>query len=155
MKTQNISIVSIHPDPAQPLALDIKHILEAFGPYLDRWVWCVRNLDWLGDDAEALCQRVETAGSAGLWMTSQELLGHARNVYQTIEGELLAFPYETDPKTVTARELNLRCFPASRAELAIVAVDGGFFEAYAKDPDAMSRLRRFGDVRDEDPTKYF
>jgi hypothetical protein len=155
MKTQNVSIVSIHPDPAQPLAFDIKDVLDAFGPCLERWVWCVRNLDWLGEDSEALCQQVEAAGSAGLWMTSQELLSHARKVYQTIEGEFLAFPREVDPKTVTAQELNLRCFPASRAELAIVAVDGGFFEVYAKDPDVLSRLRLFGDVRDEDPSEYF
>ena len=149
MITQNVSIVSIHPDPVQPLELDIKHILSALGPAMQGWIWCVRNLEWLGENAEAFNRRVDAAGAAGLWVPAQELLDAARGVYQTIEGEFQAFPHEVDP------EETLALFPASQAELAIVAVDGGFFEVYAKDPEVLARLRNFKDVRNEDPRVYF
>jgi hypothetical protein len=155
MRTQDIAIVSIHPDPAQPLALDLKEVLGALKPYCERWIWCVRNLDWLGENSEAVCQRVEAAGLGGLWMSSQDLLGHARGIYQTIEGEFLAFPREIDLGTVSADEVNLGAFPESRAELAIVAVDGGYFEVYAKDPKLLTALKQFKDVRDENPGAYF
>jgi hypothetical protein len=155
MKTQDITILSIHPDATQPLAFDLKELLAALKPYCERWIWCVRNLDWLGENSEAVCQQVEAAGLAGLWMSSQDLLGHARGIYQTIEGEFLAFPREVDPRTVNADEVNLGAFPASRAELVIVAVDGGFFEVYAKDPKLLTPLRQFKDVREEDPGAYF
>jgi hypothetical protein len=155
MKTQTISVVSIHPDPARPLAFDVKDILATLGPYLPRWIWCVRNLDWLGEGGEIVCRNVETAGAAGLWMTSQELLAQAHKVYQTLEGEFLAFPRDVDPKEITAEELNLRAFPASRAELALVAVDGGLFDVYAKDSDLPASLKGFRDVRQENPEAYF
>jgi len=88
-------------------------------------------------------------------MTSEELIGHAQGIYQTIEGDFLAFPRQVDPSTVTSDELSLRAFPASRAQLAIVIVDGGFFEVYAKDPDFLGPLRQFKDVRNENPREYF
>jgi hypothetical protein len=155
MKTQNVSIVSIHPDSAQPLALDLKDVLLALKPCWPLWIWCVRYVDWLGEGSEAFSRDVEEAGSAGLWLTSQELYCHASGIYQTIEGEFIAFPCEVDPSAITANELNLRTFPTSRVELAIVAVDGRFFDVYAKDPEQLAALRRLGDVRDEDPSLYF
>jgi hypothetical protein len=155
METQDIAIVSIHPDPARPLAWDFKDILESLRPYWDRWVWCVRNLDWLGENCELVCQRVEAAGCAGVWMSSQELYEHARNIYQTLEGEFLAFPQELPPSQVTSEDLDLRSFPTSRAELAIVAVDGAFFEVCAKDHALLGPLRKFRDIRNEDPSTYF
>jgi hypothetical protein len=155
MKTQNVSIVSIHPDPARPLALDLKDLLIALKPDWNQWIWCVRNLDWLGADSELVCRDVEAAGPAGLWLTSEELYSHASGVYQTIEGDFLAFPREVDPIAVNGAELDLGAFPVSRAELAIVAVDGSFFDAYAKDSEVLAVLRQFGSVRDENPSLYF
>lgn len=155
MQTQNVSIVSVHPDPAQPLAFDLKDLLAALTPYLGRWIWCLRNLDWLGQDGEVLCKKVEAAGPAGFWIPSQDLLKQAGKIYQTIEGEFLAFPSGVDVRTIDAAELSLRSFPWNRAEIAIVAVDGGFFEVFAKDPVRLTALRCFKDVRDEDPSGYF
>jgi hypothetical protein len=155
MKTQNVSIVSIHPDPARPLELDLQHILAALAPHSSRWKWCIRNLDWLGEKAEAVCRRVEAAGPAGVWMNSEELLNEARQVYQTIEGEFLAFPSDVDPEEISIHDEALNAFPGSQAELAIAAVDGGFFEVYAKDADVLASVRKFKDVRDEDPSRYF
>ncbi len=121
---------------------------------MEQWIWCVRNLDWLGKDGEAICQKIAAAGSKGLWMSAAELLGYSEGVYQTIEGEFWAFPRHINPLEVTADDLNLRAFSSSRAELAIIAVDGGFFEVYAKDSDFLSPLRGFQDVRDENPNDY-
>jgi hypothetical protein len=155
VKTQSIAIVSLHPDPDKPLAFDLKEILAALGPQLQSWIWCVRNLDWLGENADAICETVEAAAPGGIWLKSDDLLKRARGVYQTIEGELLAFPCEIDPKTVPVQELSLRAFPGGRAELAIVAVDGGFFEVYAKDAEVIGGLKSFCEVRDENPDNYF
>ncbi len=155
MPTQNITVVSIHPDRAGPLALDLKDLLSALGPHLGEWNWCVRNLDWLGEGGEAFCRRVQAEGPAGLWIPSEELVRHAAKIYQTIEGEFLAFPQEVDPKTVQEEELNLRAFPASRADLALQAVDGCFFEIFTKDPEVLNALKKFKDLREENPTNYF
>lgn len=155
MRTQNVSIVSIRPDRANPLSLDLKDILSCLGRQLDRWIWCVRHLDWLGPDAENFCRRVEAAGAAGLWLSSDDLLRQAREVYQTVEGEFMAFPRDIDRQTVEEAELDLRSFPQNRAELAIVAVDGGLFEVYAKDTDFLAAMKQLSGVRDEDPGVYF
>jgi hypothetical protein len=154
MKTQNVSIVSIHPDPTVPLGFDVKDILAALATRLPQWIWCVRNLDWLGENADAVCQMVEAAPN-GLWMTSQELLAHAGRIYQTVEGEFLAFPHNVEPKKVDCQEMSLAAFPESRAELAIVAVDGSFFEVYAKDAGDAAALQAFKNVREENPAEYF
>ena len=153
MKTQNVSIVSIHPDPAKPLELDVKHILAALGPHLQQWTWCVRNLDWLGENAEAICKRVEAAAPKGLRITSPELLEAARGVYQTIEGEFIAFPRDLDALEVDLQG-GVGSFPTSKADFAIVAVDGSFFVIYAKDPDILVSLRGIGDIREEDVSLY-
>lgn len=155
MKTENVSIVSIRPDPSRPLGLDVKDILTALHAQMPHWRWCVRNLDWLGENADTLCRIVEQAGPGGHWMDSQDLQDQACRVYQTIEGEFLAFPLDVEPSAVTHAEMQLSAFPESRAELAIVAVDGGFFEVYTKDADIVALLRQFRDVRDEDAKMYF
>jgi hypothetical protein len=157
MKTQKVTIISIRPEPDEPAVVDVKDILTALKLYWDRWQWCVRNLDWLGNDnnAEAFCRDVEAAGPTGLWIAGPDLLRHACDAYQTVEGEFLAFPREIDPKEVDCDQLSLRAFPTSRAELAIVVVDGFFFEIYAKDPEALVPIRRLKNVRDENPAAYF
>ncbi len=53
MKMQELAILSLHPDPSNPLGLDLKHILSALNRKIAAWVWCVRNLDWLGENAES------------------------------------------------------------------------------------------------------
>jgi hypothetical protein len=154
LKTQNVAIVSIHPDPAAPLAIEVKDILAALAPHLPHWIWCVRKLDWLGENADAVCQMVEAAPN-GLWMTSQELLAHTRKIYQTIDGEFLAFPRKIEPNEVAPDEIGLAGFPESRAELAIVAVDGSYFEVYAKDAGIAASLRALKNVREENSDRYF
>src|SRR2546430_2351613 len=116
MQTQELSVFSIHPDPTQPLGLDLKHILSGLGSRLGNWVWCVRNLDWLGKDGETLCQAVEAAGPEGLWLDSQELVQHTQDIYQTIEGSFLAFPKLLDRRTIDSSDLGLAGFPLSKAE---------------------------------------
>jgi len=88
-------------------------------------------------------------------MSYCDLLNQARKVYQTVAGAFLAFPRGLNMKSIAADDLNLRAFPSSRAELAIVAVDGSFFEVFAKDPELLTPLRKFPDVREENPAAYF
>lgn len=156
MTTNPVSVVSLHPDPARPLDLDLKHILSALGPFISEWTWCVMSLDWLGDQSsEDLCRAVERAGQAGLWMSAQGLVDSANKVYQTMEGEFLAFPERIDPGTLSSDDLNLRCFPSNRADLAIVAIDGQFFEVYTKNSKWLTSLLDMRGVRREDPSLYF
>lgn len=148
---QPITVVSLRPEPA----FDFRDILSSFAPRAQRCVWSVRNLDWLGENAEEFCKRVDAAGQRGLWLSTSALQEAARDVYQTIEGVFLAFPADTIPDQVNAAELDLGAFPTSRACLAVVAIDGGLFEVYAKDPALLAALRKLEAAREEDPALYF
>jgi hypothetical protein len=156
MPTKELAVISLHPAPDQPLGLDLMQILSALQGRLGRWVWCVRNLDWLGHDGETFCRAVEAAGPGGLWIDSHELIERAQGIYQTIEGEFLAFSKSLDRRTIDARDLSLSSFPAGRAEVAIVAVDGCYFDVYSKDAGVTNSLyERFPDARADDPDGYF
>ena len=156
MPIQNVAVISIRRDAGRPLGLDVKDILAALGPRLDGWLWCVKGLDWLGGDAaEALCRKVDAARPGGVWLASAELRRFAQDVYQTIDGEFYAFPRATDIRAVDPHELHPAAFPSSAAELAILAVDGSYFDVLAKDPQNQEPLRHLPGARDEDPGKYF
>jgi hypothetical protein len=156
VKTHELTILSLRPDPSDPLGLDLKHVLSAFGREIADWVWCVKDLDWLGENAESLCQAVEAAGPGGVWVDSQDLHREANGIYQTIEGEFIAFSRSIDRQGLGPFDLSLSSFPESRAVIAIVAVDGCYFDVYSKDPETTRRLReRFPTARVEDPKLYF
>ena len=156
MKTQELTVLSLRPDPTDPLGLDLKHILSAFGSKLADWVWRVKNLDWLGNDGEPLCQAVEAAGPGGYWIDSRELVKEVNGIYQTIEGEFTAFPKSMDRANLGPLDLELSSFPESRAVVAIVAVDGCYFDIYSKNPDATNMVHeRFPEATVENPEVYF
>ena len=50
MKTQELTVLSLRPDPSNPLGLDLEHILSALDRKIADWGWCVKNLDWLGGE---------------------------------------------------------------------------------------------------------
>ena len=153
---EELAVVSIHPDPSHPLGLDLKDILAVLGNRLNDWVWCVKNLDWLGEESESLCEAVEAAGPDGVWIDSRALLEAARGIYQTIEGRFLAFPRSIEKESLEASDYSLIAFPASPAALAIVAVDGGCFDVYSKDPETTQNLHdAFPIVGDENLEHYF
>jgi hypothetical protein len=155
MQIRELDVISIHPDPSQPLGMDLKHILSALEGKLGDWVWCVKNLDWLGNDGEAFCEAVETAGPEGLWIDSHDLVEKVKGIYQTIEGEFLAFPRSIERQDVRTIDLGLSSFPTSRALVAIVAVDGCYFDVYSKDPEVTSLLQKLPNARSERPENYF
>jgi hypothetical protein len=156
MQTQELSVISIYPDSARPLDLDLRHILAAVGNRLETWVWCIRDLDWLGADGETLCREVEGAGPEGLWLDSTDLLHRAQGISQTIEGSFLAFPRSLDRRTIDAGDLDLASFPSSKAAFAIEAIDGCYFDVYSKD-SVVTRdlLERFPNARSESTDHYF
>ena len=155
MQIRELGVISIHPDPSQPLGMDLKHILHAFDGKLENWIWCMKNLDWLGNGAEAFFEAVEAAGPRGLWIDSHDLVAVVSGIYQTIEGEFFAFPRSIDRQEVGATDLDLSSFPASKAVIAIVAVDGCYFEVYSKDPEVTSLLEKLPNARSESPDRYF
>ncbi len=156
MRTQELAVVSLQPDPSCPLGLDLKHILSALGGKLRDWVWCLKDLDWLGENGESLRDAVEAAGPGGLWIDSRDLLDIVAGIYQTIEGEFLAFPESIDRRDLGAPDLDLSSFPASRAVLAVVAVDGCSFDVYSKDPETTHLLQdTFPGARSENLDHYF
>jgi hypothetical protein len=155
MQTRELGVVSIHPDPSQPLGVDIKDILSALERKLEGWVWCVKNLDWLGNDGEAVCEAVEAAGPGGLWLESREFIEESREIYQTIEGEFFAFPRSIDRQDVRASDLDLSSFPTSRAVVAIVAVDGCYFDVYSNEHEVTCLLATLPNARSERPEDYF
>lgn len=156
MELSKLCVVSIHPDTQHPLDVDLKGILSAVGDRLAEWIWCVRDLDWLGNDAsEQFAQQVGVAGRKGLWSSSQELLAQAENVYQTIEGQFVAFPREVDKSSLSEGDSQLDSFPTSLAVFAVAAIDGSYFDVYAKDQSLIKRFTRFTDVRSENPASYF
>jgi len=157
VRTQELAVVSIHPDPSNPLGLDLKHILSALHGKLDGCVWQVKGVDWLGDNADVLREAFEAAAPGGYWLDSRELIEAVSGIYQTIEGEFTAFPAGSIAwKGLAASDHDLSTFPTSQATLAVVAVDGCYFDVYAKDPEVVRLLREaFPDVRTEDPARYF
>ncbi len=156
MKTQELTVFSLRPDPSNPLGLDLKHILSALDRKIADWVWCVKNLDWLGENGESLCQAVEAAGPGGFWIDSHDLVKEVNGIYQTVEGEFIAFPQSIDRRELGPLDLSLSSFPGSRAVVAIVAVDGCYFDVYSKDSEATGRLHeRFPDATVENPELYF
>ena len=156
MRTNEIDVLSLHPDPSNPLALDLKHLLSAFGHKLVDWVWCVKNLDWLGEEGESFCRAVEAAGPGGLWIDSRDLVQQVRGIYQTIEGEFVAFPESIERQSLGPLDLSLSSFPASKAVVAVVAIDGCYFDVYSKDSEATNLLqKRFPDATVENAELYF
>jgi hypothetical protein len=145
----SVSVLSIHDSNGPLLAFDLKDILQALKPIMDRWTWYVYSLETVGDVSGPACWD-------GTWLTTGELMNLASEVTQTIEGTFIAFPHEPGGRNTAATDLNERAFPTSRAELLITAIDGGFFEVYTKDRKVTELLRRrFKDVREEDPNMYF
>jgi hypothetical protein len=133
------------------LAFDLKDILKALEPLLDRWMWHVGNL-------ETVSNAVPTAEPEGKWLSSRELTEFADAIAQTIDGTFIAYPKEEGMRSASVGDLDQikTEFPASRAELMILAIDSSYFEVYAKDPRVTGLLRRrFTDVREEDPKVYF
>lgn len=155
MQARTICVFTIRPDPSRPLAMDLKHILAALDGAPAAWVWCVRGVDVLGEGAEAFCEAVEAAGPGGLWVESDDLLSIAAGIYQTIEGTFLAFPEGTEPGMIPASDLDLASFPTSPAVLAIVAVDGSWFDVYVKDPDLATRIEALPGTTADDPRRFF
>ncbi|HEV3121499.1 MAG TPA: hypothetical protein VGY53_06335 [Isosphaeraceae bacterium] len=155
MKTQELAVLSLRPDPSHPLGLDLKHILAALQRDIPDWVWCVKNLDWLGENGESLCNAVQAAGPGGFWFDSQDLVKVVKGIYQTVEGEFIAFPRSIDRRALGPQDLSLSSFPSSRAVAAIVAVDGCYFDVYSKDSQATSRLHEtFPGATVEDPPSF-
>lgn len=156
MKTRELTVLTLRPDPADPLGLDLKQILAAFGDQLADWTWWTKDVDWLGGDGGPVGRAIEAAGPEGSWIDSWDLLGAVGAIYQTIEGEFLAFPRSIDRRNLQALDLNLASFPEGRAAVAVVAVDGGCFDVYSKDPEATHRLlATFPDATIEDTGLYF
>lgn len=156
MRTRELAVVSIHPEPADPLGVDLKQILSALGVEAGDWVWCVSDLDCLGVGAEEFCLAVSTAGACGYWIGADDLQRRAQGIVQTIEGQFLAFPKSLDRTAISAKDLDLWNFPSSQAELAIIAIDGCYFDVYSKDTAIVAMLRRrFADARIEDPSNFF
>ncbi len=157
MPTPTVAVLSLRPlDPTRPDAPDLRDILQALGPRLGDWGWCVKHLDWLGDAAaDEFSQRVEAARPGGVWLPSEMLQQYARNVWQTIDGDFYAFPQTVDPGSVNTRNLDAMSFATLPWELAIRAVDGTWFDILAKDPDDLSRVRHLAGARVEDVTDHY
>jgi hypothetical protein len=150
-----IQVLSIHDMKDMQLAVDLKDILRVLTGCLTRWTWCITSLDCQGGQCDAVCRAVESA-SPGLWMSSEDLVKFARSVHQVIEGTFIAFPNNIDTESIESSDLDLGEFPLHRAELAVVVVDGSWFDVFTKDPEIADLLRRsFDDVRDENPGNFF
>jgi hypothetical protein len=150
-----VQVLTIHDHIDSRLAFELKDVLRALDNYVDRWSWCITELDCFGGESEAVCQAVEATHGSGIWLSSTELRKLAAGIAQTIDGQFIAYPKEIDRRTVDPGAAWGE-FPASRAELFIHAVDSTFFEIFVKDPEIAVRLQQtFKDVRVEDPEVYF
>lgn len=155
MQLRELEVTSIRPGPGDGPGIDLKHILSALAPKLGGWSWCVRHLEWLGADDEPFCQAVEAAGPGGYWLDSESLVQRASGIYQTIEGDFLAFPAEFGPADVGPSDQDASSFAEGRAIVKIVATDGCYFDVFSKDREVSGLLHAaLPDVRDEDPSLY-
>ncbi len=105
---------------------------------------------------ESRCKAVEAAGPGGFWIDSHDLVKEVKGIYQTVEGEFIAFHQSIDQRELGPIDLSLSSFPGSRAVVAIVAVDGCYFDVYSKDSEATSKLlEKFPGATVENPELYF
>jgi hypothetical protein len=158
MAKQNVKIVSIHDeDPSSGvLSFDLKDVLKALQNHLGSWSFCVIEIDAVGKRVDEFCDAVQSARGRGIWASREELEDIAARAEQTISAEILGFPAELNRSSLSEQDLNLACFPVSKAEVAIVAVDSSYFEVYAKNSAVLDAIRgAFQDVREEDPAPYF
>lgn len=134
---------------------DLRDILACLGRPIDHWSWCLFRLDAIGPTAADICRRIESAGETGLWLTTEQLRHEALGIDQTIEGEFVAFPDSVEPTNVAPEEWSWLNFPSSRAELAIVAIDGTTFDILAKNSRMLTEIRRHWPVIDQPISNYF
>ena len=148
-----VQLVSIHDHAAERnfLGFDLSDVLDSLGERMWAWEWCITYLDAFGFAVEDLCQKVEASRPKGVWLSSDDIIQVASRIQRTIDGTFLAFPKGDDYSAMPSAEVSLQFFAASRAQLAIQAVDSTYFLVYAKSPLDLQRIRRrFRDVRRED-----
>ena len=156
MKSQELAVTSLRPDPADPLGLDLKHILSVLAGKLEGWSWWVRGLDWLGDPGDVFRGSATLVGAGWFYVNSKELVAAADRIYQTVEGDFLAYPRTDHPTELWPEGPSLLDFPRSRAVVAIIAVDGCYFDVYSKDPEVTRLLHeKFNTAREEHVDHYF
>jgi hypothetical protein len=146
----SVQIHSIRDRNGGLLAFDLRDILKALAPLLDRWTWHVGDLEIVSDGP--------MTEPDGEWLSSRELTDFANAIVQTIDGTFIAYPKEQGTRSAPVGDLDeiKIAFPTNSAELMILAIDSNHFEVYAKDPRVTELLRRrFKDVREEDPKVYF
>jgi formylmethanofuran dehydrogenase subunit E len=139
-------IVSIHDrHPAGYLAFDVIDIIDAILPKVSSYYWIALDVDWIGGSIRE-----------GETMTTFELKLCLANVVQIIDGIFLGYNTLCPELDRGKAAKDYAHFPDSDADIAIVAVDGSFFEVYTKDAEIIRLLRdRFVDVREEDVSNYF
>jgi hypothetical protein len=163
MTTASVQVVSIRDKAAyriddrefQVLAIDVRDILQALEPLLQKWIWCITDLE-CNAETHPLIRHFADPNASYVWLSSAAFVQLSAAIEQTIDGTFVAFPRDIDTSSVQSDELDLAEFPASRAELAICAGDSSFFEVYGKDARTLDLIRgNFKVVRNEDPARYF
>ena len=139
-------VVSIHDKAAQGyLAFDLNEILICLGDSAKDYHWLVADVECSGE-----------APPTGVLMPTEELLHRAEKFVQTISGLIVGLPNGGYSAQEVLSISEIRQFPASRACIAILAVDSSFFEILTKDYDHVRLLKNcFQDVRQEDPNMHF
>jgi hypothetical protein len=150
-------VVSIHDAATQGyLSVDVKDILGCLGSSIEDYSWVITELDCTGEEAQSLCDAVESRRGRGLVLSADELLAAAQKFKQTIDAKILGIPKRAYSQQELDLISDLWSFPQTQAQLAILAVDSSFFEVFTKDYNQVRLLRKcFKDVREEDSQNYF
>jgi len=151
-------VVSIHDgDPSKAFVrFDLRDILAALGEVVDRYMWCVLDIEVTGERAEAIHARVDAAPEKHLWLSSAELRELASDIEQTIDGTVAAYLLDTRRENLPEHDMSTRWFPTNQMQLVIAAVDSSCFDVYAKENRAIERITAaFKDVRAHDAAEVF
>lgn len=141
--------------PRGYLDFDLIDVLDALHPRADRLDWIVTDFDPVGEsEAQSLAREVENArlpsgAHEGVRLAGADLRRVATKTNQTIDGEFVGVPPETDAPNAELADLSR--FPDSPASLVIKAIDSTLFIVITKAASDVGRLKeRFRDVRDGD-----
>lgn len=153
-------VVSVHDmAPRGFLGFDVKDILACLGPGIHDCSWLISNQDDLectGEGRKPLLDAVEGSPAPGLVVSAAELAAFFEDTQQTIDGTIVGISKNSFSSKDLEALGEIERFPETEAQIIIRAVDSSFFEIMTKNPNDIKALKkRFKDVREEAPHKFF
>lgn len=149
--------MSVHDKVGIDRNVDIRHIVDALGQFIDGYTWAVTFLDCMGEGTDEICDRVANAAEqeSVTVLTAEELRALVRAITQTVDARILGIPLGESDTEEAVQLAQSGCFLQSRAEVLIYVADNSLYAVVTKQRTHIDALRtEFSYTRDEDPSSF-